>query len=111
VANRPRVRMPIEQRAKIFSPFAALKGLYEALAEKERVREPRKEISEDMEEKINYTLKNLKTNQVLTVVYYDKNEEKYIQLTGMLTAVKEEKRELIIENFSIDFDDLYDVAE
>jgi len=45
------------------------------------------------------------------VVYYDKNEEKYIQLTGMLTAVKEEKRELIIENFSIDFDDLYDVAE
>lgn len=30
----PRTKMPIEQRAKQFMPFAALNGLYEALEQK-----------------------------------------------------------------------------
>ncbi len=110
MANKPRIKMPIEQRAKIFSPFSALKGLNEALAEKEKVREPKKVISEDMAAKIDYTLKNLKPKQILTVIFYDKTEERYLQLTGTLTAVKEAKGKLIIENFPIDFDDLYDVV-
>lgn len=36
MANKPRNKMPIEERAKQFMPFAALKGLPEALAAKER---------------------------------------------------------------------------
>lgn len=36
MASRPRVKMPISERAKQFMPFAALKGLPEALLKKER---------------------------------------------------------------------------
>ena len=36
MANKPENKMPLSERAKQFLPFAALKGLPEALAEKER---------------------------------------------------------------------------
>lgn len=36
MGKRPAQRMPIEERAKQFMPFAALKGLNEALAAAER---------------------------------------------------------------------------
>ncbi len=39
MAVNKRVKMDISNRAKQFMPFAALKGLPEALAEKERQRE------------------------------------------------------------------------
>lgn len=37
MASKPRNKMPIEERAKQFMPFAALKGLPEALAAKENL--------------------------------------------------------------------------
>lgn len=37
--SKPKYKMPIEERAKQFMPFAALKGLPEALADKERLAE------------------------------------------------------------------------
>lgn len=39
MAANKRVKMDISNRAKQFMPFAALKGLPEALAEKEKLRE------------------------------------------------------------------------
>lgn len=39
MAVRTHVKMDISNRAKQFMPFAALKGLPEALAEKEKLRE------------------------------------------------------------------------
>lgn len=36
MASKPRTKMPVAERAKQFMPFAALKGLPEALAEVER---------------------------------------------------------------------------
>lgn len=36
MANKPKHKMPIEERAKQFMPFTALKGLPEALAAKEK---------------------------------------------------------------------------
>ena len=38
MAGRPRKRMSPQQRAKQFMPFAAVKGLEEALAAKEKIR-------------------------------------------------------------------------
>ena len=37
MANKPRMKMPVSERAKQFMPFSALKGLDEALREKERI--------------------------------------------------------------------------
>lgn len=48
MANRPRAKMPVSERAKQFMPFAAVKGLDEALQQKRHEREliPRAELSE-----------------------------------------------------------------
>ena len=37
MASKPKNKMPIEERAKQFMPFAALRGLPDALAAKEKV--------------------------------------------------------------------------
>ena len=63
--------MPIEDRAKQFMPFAALKGLPEALAAREKIIVPRAELSEEVlnapedekviarvREKVNETMKD-----------------------------------------------------
>ena len=42
-----RAPMPASRRAKQFSPFDALKGLKEAIAEKERIPTPRRILVED----------------------------------------------------------------
>jgi hypothetical protein len=50
MAGRPRTKMSIENRAKQFMPFAALKGLPDALAAKEKIVVEKIELSSDMEE-------------------------------------------------------------
>ena len=40
--------MPASRRAKQFMPFDALRGLKEAIAAKEKIPIPKKELAEDM---------------------------------------------------------------
>lgn len=47
MAGRPRIRMSPEQRAKQFMPFAALRGLPEALERKEQEMASRMEVPEE----------------------------------------------------------------
>ena len=65
-----RAKMPPSQRAKQFAPFDALVGLRQALKEKEKIRVPRKEISEDMEEEINRELKSLEIGKIMAFINY-----------------------------------------
>lgn len=110
MANRPKKAMPKAERAKIFAPFAALKGLDEALAEKEKVRVPKKEISEDMAEEINRVLKNLNRGEVVTVIYYDNAEMQYRQLTGEFIKIDKIKDILQINWDSVKLEDLYSIV-
>jgi len=50
VAGRPRNRMSPEQRAKQFMPFAALRGLPEALERKEQEMASQMEVSKEKTE-------------------------------------------------------------
>ena len=50
MASKPKHKMPIEDRAKQFMPFAALKGLPDALAAKEKITVPKTELPEEMTE-------------------------------------------------------------
>ena len=52
--------MPGSERAKQFVPFQAVKGLEEALAAKEKIRVPRRQLSEDMIAEINKKLTEIK---------------------------------------------------
>lgn len=108
--NKVRLKMPPAQRAKQFAPFDAVVGLRKALRDKEKIRVPKKEISEDMAEEINNVLINIKVGDVITAVYYNGSEQEYIQLTGKVTLIDGCKKIINIGNRKIDFDDLYNLA-
>ena len=107
--SKPRIPMPIAERAKQFAPFSPLNGLKKALAEKEKIRVPKRELSDETIEKINDVLVNLKTGKIITVVYYDEKEQEYLQLTGTVAKVYEYEKILQIASTKIRFEDIYDI--
>ncbi len=107
MAKKPKTKMSVSERAKQFLPFSPLKGFAEALAEKEKIRVPRRELSEDMERKLNDALNTIRPGEMITAVYY--HEEEYVQLTGMVAALDLQERILQIVMEKIKFDDLYEI--
>lgn len=107
--GKPIAPMPIAERAKIFAPFAALKGLPEALREKEKIRVPKKELSEYMENKINRVLAKVKTGTIVTIIYYDKEERQYVQLTGVVAELLYTQKNLKVNGVKIHFEDIYEI--
>ena len=79
--------MPRAKRAKQFLPFDALAGLREAIAAKERIIVPKRELTEDSIAEINRILTDLQKGQIITVVYYGEYEQRYLQLTGPVMKV------------------------
>ena len=96
-------------RAKQFMPFSALKGLEEALAEKEKIVVPRIELSEDSAVELDRKMHTLERGKMAPVVYYHKDE--YLKLTGMVAKIDENARILQIVNTKISFDDIFDIVE
>lgn len=108
MANK-RIPMSAADRAKQFMPFAALKGLPEALAEKERPREPRRELSEDSAARLNEQLCSLQRGRVVTAVYYTGTA--YTQLTGTVTRVDRTGHVLELDRTAIPMADLLRLIE
>lgn len=104
--NRP--KMSREDRAKQFMPFAALKGYEEALRRKEKITVPRMELSEEYKEELDRKLRQVKKNDMITVIYFHKNE--YLKQTGMVSRIDETARVLCVVNNKILFDDIFDVS-
>ena len=101
--------MPASRRAKQFMPFDALRGLKEAIAAKEKIPIPKKELAEDMVREINSILVDLRKGQNVTVVYYNDYEEEYHQLTGAVEKVDSYWRLLQIGNIAIDFEEISEI--
>lgn len=102
-----RHKMCREERAKQFMPFAALKGHMEALRAREKIVVPRKELSEEYKEALDYKLRQVRPNDIITVVYFCKGE--YLRMTGMVSKIDETARILRIVNTKISFEDLYEI--
>lgn len=107
MACKPKNKMPIADRAKQFMPFAALKGLPEALAAKERIVVSKIELSEEMAEELDRKMHLLRKGEIATVTYFHKDE--YLKITGMVARIDESSRLLQIVNTKIKFDDILDV--
>jgi hypothetical protein len=107
--NKQRAKMPPSQRAKQFAPFDAVVGLRKALYEKERLREPRKTLSEEMVEEINNTLKILKPHDTVTVIHYKNTDQKYIKTTGEVLKIDPQTHSLTIELQEIFFENIYKI--
>lgn len=101
-----RAPMPASRRAKQFAPFDALKGLKEAIAEKERIPTPRRILAEDALAELNLQLSQLRKGNLATVVYYCIYDQEYHQITGNVVSVDSYWSLLQIGNISIDFSEI-----
>lgn len=100
--------MPPEDRAKQFMPFAALKGLPDALAAREKIIVPRIELSDEMAEELDQKMHTLRKGMLVSVVYFQKDE--YVKITGMIARIDETSRLLQIVNTKIAFDDILEIT-
>ncbi len=107
MASKPRNKMPIEERAKQFMPFAALRGLPDALAAKERVLVPKVELSPEMEEELDRRMHLLAKGKMATDIYVQDGE--YIKITGLVARIDETSRLLQIVNTKIRFEDILQI--
>ncbi len=102
-------KMSREDRAKQFMPFAALKGYPDALRKKEKIIVPKIELSEESKEELDWKLRQVQKNDIVTVVYFYRDE--YLRITGMVSRIDETARVLKIVNTKISFENLYDIRQ
>ena len=102
-----RMKMDRGSRAKQFMPFDTLKGFREAVAEKERIIVPKRDISEEQKEELEWKIRQLQKEDIITVEYFQNRE--YVQVTGMITRIDEVSRILDIANTRIAFVDISDL--
>ena len=98
----------MENRAKQFMPFAALKGYEEALRAKEKIVVEKIELSEEKKAELDFKLHQISKNDMITVVYFYKDE--YIKIEGMVSRLDIDARVLKVVNIKIPFDDIYDLC-
>lgn len=106
MARSARAPMSNSRRAKQFAPFQALKGLNEAIAEKERIPTPKRILAEDSIVELNHQLSMLCKGTLVTVVYYCAYDQEYHQITGAIIKVDTYWSSLQVGNISIDFSEI-----
>ncbi len=116
-------RMSKEDRAKIFAPFAALKGYEDAIALKQKIVVPRIELSEEAKEYLDIQLAKIERllakgqHPVITVIFFQREKDKvyiedsgeYIQFTGMVAKLDLTSRILQIVEKRLRLDDIYGI--
>ena len=112
--------MNIPDRAKIFAPFAALKGYEEAIFAKQKIVVPRINLSEEtrdlLDQKMHLVLELLKRQQhpILTIIYFTRtgtgqDEGEYIRFTGMVGKIDETSKILHIVDLKVSLYDIYNM--
>ena len=76
---------PHPDRARQFSPFAALRGYYELVHERERVIEPRRPLSEEEARALDATIADLQRGAMVRAVFYEKDA--YRTIVGTVSQV------------------------
>lgn len=92
-------------RARQFMPFASLRGYYDFIREQERVKEPRRELSEDDAQELSDVLGKTTRGVMLRVVFYDKDH--YETAVGLVSKFDPVFRSLCIVRRKIPFSDIY----
>ena len=107
--------MDVGHRAKIFAPFAALKGFEESVKQKEFVYESRCILTDDHSNYINNKLKNLVNGEFIKVVYFQAasvglDKGQYKEVEGAFEFDKDSEI-LRIGCHTVKISDLIDVQE
>ena len=114
--DRPVIKIPgmeVAHRAKIFAPFAALKGFEECVRDKEVLYEIRRTLSDDQNERLNQYFCTLQNGDLVTVTYFkpsssDEMIGQYITIEGTLGFTKIPTR-IQIDDIQIEINDLIEI--
>ena len=96
-------------RAKMFAPFAALKGYYELILAQEAAKQDRRELCDDDAYALSEKLKKLDKGVHVHLRYYDK--VCYVSLSGVVSRIDFDLRLLMVDTKKILFDDIIWVEE
>ena len=86
MACRPKVKMPVSERAKQFAPFAAIGGLETALKikEAELMYEEKKILSDEIISSVNRVLCRAEEGMTVKIEYYDEHIKRYVTVCGKI---------------------------
>lgn len=101
--------MPVKMRAKQFMMFDALKGLKEAIEEKERITQYRCELTEDAISELNKTLLDLSNNDFVELTYFGEDSKKCIQVRGRVINVNAISQLIRVGEFTVGFTQIYSI--
>ena len=98
-----------EQRAKQFMPYDAMKGLAEALRDREErhSRTTRHGVSEDAQERIRDALCRMEKGSRVSVSHYARFHD--VETEGTVTEINRAYRFFRLNEEKILFEDLYDI--
>ena len=97
----------MSDRAGQFMPFAALKGFYDLIREKEKIIVPKHELAEDKAEELSEKMNSVKIGMMINIVYYSDGE--YISIKGIVTKIDITFRKITVVKTEISFDDIWDI--
>ena len=116
--SRRHPRMPVRDRAAIFSPFAALSGHGAAIAETARLTEQRIELDEDTRAELDrrqaVLLEHMDEQPEITITWFQPDERKdggaYLTTTGRLKRIDKMNRVLyLVDGRGILLDEIVDI--
>lgn len=110
-------RMSRYNRAAQFAPFAALTGYEDSIKETARLTSKKIEIDESKKELLDFKLQllkqNIKNKPLVKIMYFIKDNKKsggsYEEIIGNITKIDEYKKNIIINNIKINFNDIIDI--
>ena len=102
-------RMSLENRSAQFAPFSALTGYEEAVTEEARITENRIDIDEEakieVNEKLNYIMKQLEKNIIVSVTYFEKDKKKqggsYKTIKGIIKKIDDFRKTIEMQTGEI----------
>ena len=100
-------KMSRADRARQFSPFAALRGFEALIREQQKELCRRRELSDEQAARLSDKVNRLSRGVLIEVVYYA--EDGYVTLRGMVSDVDLPMRFLTVVKQRIPLDDLADV--
>ncbi len=105
-----RQKMPIKERAKIFAPFDALNGFREMLTQEEKIKEYKKELSEDLIIYLSNIINSLEVGMLVEVKHYVLKDECYKKTIGIFTKLDKVYKKITIVKTKINIEDIIDIT-
>ena len=95
-------------RAKLFLPFDALKGLESAIKEKEEEQDIKKELTEESYIELENKLNRVEEGDRIKIKYY--KNKKYVDISGIITKINYIKKKIQLDGtYNISISDIIDI--